>query len=256
MSIKYVCWLRVGRVMLCAAFLGGFVAHSYAEMRVWTLKDGRQFAGEYVMERLDKLFVRDMGGQVGSFALTDFSESDLKYIRTKIPPEVSISVRKKKQDVELSEYCLDLEKVWLITLQIDVTKISRPRFDGRLSGNVVMVAQDDATKRYFVLHKMNFSPEFLEENRNKFECSTSAKVRTWEEYNWEVRSYDYVGYVLTIFGPSGEVILRETDITRLEEGAVDKIVEYPLFTFFNETGRRQSVPRPATTEERREWDSF
>jgi hypothetical protein len=251
----------VWRVLVLTILLGACGLQSYGEedqMRVWTRLDGRQFAGAYVREQLDKLFVRNPNGQVVSIPLAELSANDIKYIRTKVLPEVSVSVRSSKDKIKLSQWTFDMERVMQITLGIEVAKTSKPQFDGILSCDVIIVAQDLITARYFVLQKRTYPLVFTKENGEKAQFSAIAKVRDWDEYNnIEVRGYEYAGYILTVRGGlDNKIVKRETDLKRLEEGAVDKVAEYSEWTFFTETGRPTSVPYPKDNESRKDWFSF
>lgn len=248
---------RRGRVWgVVWAVLIGCCLQSAAEMRMWTMKDGRRFPGEFVRMQQKKLFVRTLDGRVQTVLLELLSPGDIRYIRLQTPPEISFSVGKNSDALELSDYCFDMEQAERITLRVRVEKNNNDPYDGVMHGKVYMLAQDKDSELYFVLHKQAFAPRFTEENDDEFEFYTSAVFRQWEEYNWTDRGYEYAGYIIIVYGPENRVLAKETNISALEDDAVDQILKYDIFTFFNESGRVKSVPRPEFSDLRREWTTY
>jgi hypothetical protein len=199
---------------------------------------------------MGKLFIRNTTGEGISIPLEELSAGDLKYVRKMVPPEMGIRASRKKDKLKMPDATSGMEEVWQITLEIDVTKKSNARFDGRLAAQVMLIAEDELSGHYLLLDRKPFFPVFNDQNNGKYTFSTTTKVRRWMEYNNEMRGYDYAGYIIMLDGPNGKRLLTDTDLNGFEDGAATLIETYPIFTFFDQTGRKKSVPRVRYTEAR------
>jgi hypothetical protein len=253
MFIKLKKNIQCSRRTVFAAFLAGlfFANASYGEVRIWTRTDGSRVAGEYLKEQMDKLFIRNMDGESISIPLAELSKADLSYLRAAVLPKISLKVSTKEKKVPVpTDAELYQQEISQITLDVTMQKTSKAQFDGRLTATVMMIAQDEETARYLLLDRKRFFPVFTLENKGLYSFSMSAKVHRWEEYSGDMRAYNYVGYIVTVDGPEGTRMLSDTSLSRFKDGAAERIEKYGIFSFFDETGRKMSVPRVRYTEER------
>jgi hypothetical protein len=236
------------------AFLLLFMPHSaHAEMRVWVDRSGKQYVAEFSKEIFGKVFLRDVAGEIISMEVESLSASDAEYVRTMKPPKIDVKVTAKTKGIKLSEYNNNLEQAWTVTETIQIRKISNPRFDGRLSGEVYLVGKDIVSGRYVMLCREQFSPVFNEENNGNYEYKVSTEVRRFEDYNLQTRGYEYAGHLVIVFGPQGDRLATGTSLNRFSDEALDSLRKFPYFTFFDQDGRKQSTPHPEYSSSRRSF---
>jgi hypothetical protein len=234
---------------LAAFFIG---AQAHAEMRVWEDKAGLQVKADFVREIFGLVELRRPDGSIHTISLKDLSPEDMQYVRTRVPPEVSIDVQKKERPkVRNDKFVQGGDVINVITLEISLHKESSAPYDGVLSAEVYLVGKEVATDDYRMLGKRLSRVEFTEENEGIFTFSVSADERVYEEYNGlETRGAEYDGYLVVVADANGQRQTFKTNLSWLEDENVDKLRRFYVGSFFDENCRRRSVPRPRYYESR------
>ena len=212
-----------------------------AEMRLWRSKDGECFNGEYVTERLDRYYFRDLDGKTRIVPVEDLCLNDVKYIQTLAPPKMRLTCRVQKNSPEGRYADPDTE---IIEGTLVVEKTGRQPFDGTLTGEVYLIGDEVATDHYKMLAKKKFTFKFPEGKKPSFEIKLSGNARVYEEYNGlGIRGREYEGYVAVIFSPTGDVAEFKTDINWMTLEKLEALRQLELFNFFNEKCQKTAVPR-------------
>ena len=233
-------------ILLFGAILSSSGIATGAEMRVWRDKSGNQFVGEFVQETLASVILKTPDRRPLLIKLEDLSASDLEYLRTTILPPIKITARKKKREKERNE---DFRKsgdyITIVTLNVTVQKLRRDPYAGMLRAEVYLVGEELATDDYRLSGKGESRVFFNEENRGAYKFSKSAEFRQYEEYNREeIRGADYEGYLVVVFDPEGNRMGYKTDLSWLDEDEIEKLRSFYVGSFFDESCRKRSVPRP------------
>jgi hypothetical protein len=70
-----------------------------AEMREWTFRSGATIQGEYVTVAFDRIVLRDADGKRITFAFSEVSAEDVRYIELTDPPPLKIDLLKSEDQV-------------------------------------------------------------------------------------------------------------------------------------------------------------
>lgn len=243
-------------LILIAALHGG---PAFAEMRVWEDTSGKEIRAKFVRELFGSVELRRPDGSLYSIPLEKLSAQDLRYLRTRIPPEIELEVRTQKKEKERnmnatrSEYEQYSDEIDVVTASIQVRKESSAPFQGSLRGEVYLVGKEVATDHYRLSGKGSSQIRFSEENKDVFSFETSADFRVYEEYNRDTRGAEYVGYLVVVIGSQGNKLAMQTDLSWLEGEKIDALRKFHIDAFFDENCRKRSVPRPRFYDARVEF---
>lgn len=228
-------------------FLAVILLHeaASAEMRIWRQKDSSAVEGEYMRYQSGRVYLKDPSRKTHSIVIekANLCDEDLRYLSSKIPPEVDIKFRVKRSK-ENGEYA-DPDATYIDT-KVTLTKISKEPFTGELNAELYLVRKEIATDEYRILAKKQVSVRFPDDNP-VFETEISGKIRTlfgspggYEED----RGWTYEGYLVVVIGPDGEIIKYKTDLKWLNQEILGTFRKMPTYWFFDENLRRASTPRP------------
>ena len=231
---------------LMVLLVGSCMVVSATQMRVWEDVNGLQIKGKFVREIFGSVEIRRPNGELHSIPLEELSPEDLAFVRTLIPPEIAVSVRAKESAVERNEeFMWANDKLTLITAEVEVRKKSRTPYQGTLKAEVYLIGKEMVTGAYTLVGKGTSRVHFTEENKGRYQFSSSAKYRIYEEYNQiEIRGAAYEGYLVVVVDPQGEKLKTETNLSWLEEDHVDTLRRFYVGIFFDERCKKRSVPRP------------
>jgi hypothetical protein len=154
-----------------------------------------------------------------------------------------------------SEYEQFADEIYVVTATVQIRQESSADFDGILRAEVYLIGKEVATDVYRLSGKSISQVQFTEENNRKYTFETSADFRVYEEYNrLETRGAEYAGYLVVVLDPTGNILDTRTDLSWVEgEEKVDTLREFYIDTFFDESVRKRSVPRPQYYDARTEF---
>lgn len=235
---RQLIWLALAAVFFC-----GPVS---AEMRVWEDTSGISVKAEFVREIFGAVELRRPDGALHSIPLENLSKQDAEYVRTQIPPEIALSVHKQKRGkVRNEDFVRDGDIINVVTAEVEVRKKSRAPFTGILRAEVYLIGKEVATDDYRLSEKGTSRVQFTEENQGVHTFKTSADFRVYEEYNdLEIRGAEYAGYLVVILDSMGKRMAAQTDLSWLKDDKIDALRKFHIDSFFDDTCRKRSVPRP------------
>ena len=244
--------LRAIRFTLVAMFLCG---SAFAEMRVWEDTSGIPVTAEFVREIFDTIELRRPDGSLYSIPLENLSPLDTQYLRTRIPPEVNLSVRtQKRSKVRNEDFVRTGDIINVVTADVEVQKKSRAPFHGVLRAEIYLIGKEVATDHYRLSGKETRRVQFTEDNQKVCTFQTSADFRVYEEYNeLEIRGAEYAGYLVIIMDSEGTRLAVESDLSWLDDEKIEALRKLRVNSFFDETCRKRSVPRPRYYDSRFEF---
>ncbi len=243
---------RLACFALAALFAGGAVS---AEMRIWEDTSGHSVKAEFVRELFKAVELRRPDGTLHSIPLDNLSEQDSAYVRTRIPPEIALNVRKQKRDkVRNEDFVQDGDFISVVTADVEIRKTSRAPFTGNLRAEVYLIGKEVATDHYRLCGRETSRVLFTEENQSVYTFQTSAEFRVYEEYNHlEVRGAEYAGYLVVVMDPAGNQLATRTDLSWLKDEKIDALRAFHVDSFFDENCRKRSVPRPRYYDSRNDF---
>jgi len=231
-------------------FLAVILLHetASAEMRIWRQKDGSAVEGEYMRYQSGRVYLKDPNRKTHSIVIekANLCDEDLRYLSSKIPPEVDIKFRVKLSK-EKGEYA-DPDATCIDT-KITLTKISKEPFTGTLTAELYLVRKEIATDDYRILAKKLVGFQFPNDTANSvFETELSSKARTIFGAPGgadEDRGWTYEGYLIVVLAPDGEIIKYKTDLQWLTQETLGTFRKMPTYWFFDKNFRKVSTPRPS-----------
>lgn len=252
---------RRNRPLICFALAAVFSCGSvFAEMRIWEDTSGKQVKAEFVRELFGSVELRRPDRSLYSIPLENLSAQDTRYLRTRIPPEIKLDVRSKTQakvrnkNTTRSEYEQFSDEINVVTVTIQIRQKSSAAFNGILRAEAYLIGKEVATDHYRLSGKGISQVSLNEENRRTFTFETSADFRVYEEYNnIETRGAEYAGYLVVVIDPMGNKLAVQTDLSWLNDEKIDTLRKLHVDSFFDENGRKRSVPRPRYYDGRTEF---
>ena len=236
---------RFARIVFSGALFALLLTQAVsAEMRMWQKTDGTRIEAEYDRQFLGTVCLTGRDQKRILVELDELSEKDRVYLRTSVPPEIKVSFSKSSRNKDRSIYARPDDVIDVITGVLEVRKTSRLPFEGTLRAELYMVADEVATSHHSLILKDVIQVAFNDPENGVFQAERSVEVRRYLEYNNEYRGAKYAGYLIVVFGPQGNRIETLTNLSWLDESEVDSLRDLTKGSFFNDSCRRSSVPRP------------
>ena len=232
------------RLWFCMVLVLG-AACAQAEMRMWTDGGGKQFKAEFVRELFDVVYLTTPKGEFLSIDVDKLSSGDLVYVRTMIPPEITFSFTRTTRAKERSNYARPDDKIDIITGTFTFEKERDPSYQGVLTATVFMIGQEiNPPDVYVLLNKSRESFTLTRQDKEIHAFDVSVEARRYQEYNTEVRGTEFVGYVVVVEDPAGNVFFHESNLKWMTEDKIETLCKFRSRTFFNKECRTVPVPRP------------
>ncbi|QHI70516.1 hypothetical protein [Tichowtungia aerotolerans] len=199
-------------------FASVFAVVSLAEgARMWTDVDGTRFEGTFVRELLGRIQVRDTEDKLRMIPVEKLSNADLNYLQHKIVPEVDITVRKKSRQKPEMEWTISGDKTTLYTCQITLEKKSDMDSKAKLTAELYFIADEEDGDNYILIEHATKQFVFPEGKNSQIEWVVNdIPIRRYFA-GWAVaaakwRGGTYLGYIVTVLDPQGEIVDYKTDL--------------------------------------------
>jgi hypothetical protein len=216
-----------------------------AETRVWTDKNGKKFKAEFVQELFEAVTLRTSDGKELDIKVEHLSPEDLTYVRTMIPPEVTVSFSKQTLRKERSIYARPDDMIEIVTGVFTVEKERYPPYHGTLIAEVFMIGREVATPEVYVLlgrSREAFTLTREDEEEHIFEVP--VEVRRYPEYNDQNRGNEFAGYVIVVEDNSERRVALSSNLNWMTEDKIEALRELKAGNFLNQQFQKVSVPRP------------
>lgn len=186
--------------------------------RMWTDVDGTRFEGTFVRELLGKIQVEDAEGDLRMIPIDKLAEPDQLYIQQKIVPEVDITVRTNSRQKPEMEWTISGDKTTLYTCKITLDKESDMDSKAKLTAELYFIADEEDGDNY-ILVQYEKQPFVFPEGRNSSyewivkDIPIRRYFAHWAVTSAKWRGGTYLGYIVTVLGPKGNVIEYKTDMS-------------------------------------------
>jgi len=195
--------------------LGFLFSASAAEMRIWEDKDGNRYEAAFVREFFDKMTLRKKDGTEVRIPVEDFSDHDQRYMRVRVPPQITIDFSKKSWIKPKPPEMWATEDVQtMVKGTATVHKDSKRTFTSRLSAELFMIAKEVDGDDFFLLSKTDSSFLLGDHDDNTHVFSSEPDfTRKYDELgpsSWRGEQYD--GYLIIISDRNGNTLATKTDI--------------------------------------------
>ncbi len=220
------------KILRCMALILIYAFSTCAEVRVWTGEDGQRFQGEFLRELLGRIQVRDSKGKLHMISLDKLSKADQIYLQNSVVPEVDITVRKSSFQKPEMEWTISGDKTTLYTCEITIEKESEMDSKAPLTAELYFIADEEDGDNYILIQHESKKFVFSEGNDSEFEWVVrDIPIRRyyagWAVSSSKWRGGNYLGYIVTVLGPKGNIVAYKTDIGNEEwmSDGVDAAVE-------------------------------
>lgn len=235
---------KIKKVGLCILLVLGS-ACAQAEMRMWIDANGKPFKAEFVQELYETVFLKMPDGTQRMIDDDKLSPKDLTYIRTRVPPEITISFLKQTVRKERSIYARPDDKIDIVTGVFTVQKERYPPYLGTLTATVYLIGREIATPDvYDLLNKGHESFTLTRKDDEQHEVKVSAEVRRYREYNDQTRGCEFFGYVIIVEDQSNKIVLKQSNINWMTDDNIESLCELHNHAFFDKDCQQVPVPRP------------
>ncbi len=197
---------------IVAIAIVALVTAAWAELRIWTGKNGQTIEAEYVRDASGKVWLKPVTGKTKVVPINALCEEDQNYILKKKLPKIEIEV---DDDIKRSTVGADIDNVAAeMKCSVTITKTSRNPYPVDYEVSFYVLAMHIRYKEYFIADKIveTFS---LDEKSKKSVTFTGKQLNF--EYDpdppWGTR---YEGYA---------VVVKTTEGAMLATKGKDKFVE-------------------------------
>jgi hypothetical protein len=189
--------------------------------RMWTDVDGSRFEGTFVRELLGRIQVRDAKGELRMIPVDELAEPDLIYLQKSIVPDMDIKVRTNSRQKPEMEWTISGDKTTLYTCTITLTRMSRLESKVQLTAELYFIADEEDGDNYILIQYDKQKFLFPDGHKSEYEWVVSdIPIRRyfaqWAVSSAKWRGGNYLGYIVTVLDPKGNVVAHETDINREE----------------------------------------
>ncbi|MBN2163311.1 MAG: hypothetical protein JXR25_17055 [Pontiellaceae bacterium] len=256
MELNKICTARLaaGLVRICLiTFVCCRGTSSLAEMRIWTLNDGKTLEAEYVRDLFDKIVLRDADGKEHSLLKDslNLSEDDIEYLELENPPILDLSFKKsiEQKNFSMIRYAEDRPPEWRANFGAKVAQKSSGDYNHPLTVEFFAIGQEIKGNRYILLDR-NYSTFFLnKENKRKFEFYSKRTVRMtdlWDANDdYSRRGEQYFGFLIVVKDKRNKVIAMDASNKWLEEN-LENLEKRGIWNYMDKSCVRTFPTRPTS----------
>lgn len=193
-------------------FLGVFICTGLpvlAEFRIWENRAGDIWEAEFITMNIDKVRLRNQGGEEKEYRLTDLSAADVDYLDERLPPKLSIDISKTTDGTGSGA---TMKVICNATIKQSDTR----GYDGELTLVLLVIGEDKRTGSYSTVSRTEENFTLPEEWGKVVEVSSRASTVYKSD---KKRGRVYSGYVAVVWDRFGNAIAVVTNKPALEERA-------------------------------------
>ena len=195
--------------------LAGLVALSVqSEIRIWTATTGSQISAEFIEETGGRVILRTENGRELKVPRSYLSPSDIKHLDSLNVPVLGI-----RPDVKIeSIFKSGVGVVQVVKYVIEVRKVSSPPYESPVNVVLYIIGGiGDEEGAYVVLQRTQERVTFSSAKRNPTITGPDLSLGSPElQKKYDI---DYVGYLVIVSVPGGQIIAVESDAVMLKTNA-------------------------------------
>ncbi len=229
--------MLVWKCLLVSVGLG--LMSAAAEMRIWTSVKGDTVEAEFKGITSGRVILKKSDGKQLKVPMKGLCSADLKYLETKIPPDIDIDVKVDKDKNKLSEesfYSYSYEKnEYAITCEVTVAKKGRDKNSMPLKAGVLVFSEGTKNKELKVIAKNDKEFDFKYSDSVTFN-SDLVKIQEYEYsgyYSGGEGGEEYAGYVVYVENKDGEMLEVRGSSGKFEKN-IARIKDFNKGTRFND----------------------
>lgn len=227
-----------------------------AEMRTWTLVDGRSFEAQLSdqVSFSGDIKLVDAQGKELSIPTDRLSAEDLKYIDIIRVPELDIDFIKSFNQILFSSKVSQEVRPPEIRAKfgVRVKQKGSGAYEHELTVEFFALGRQIYADRYMLLHREKVSFTLSKENNRNFEYMSDRilPIKEFNLYDWRQtpigqRGEKYHGYLVLVTDELGNLVAHEESSNWLFNN-VENMKKLKIGNYFDKHGERQPPIRPAT----------
>lgn len=238
------------KILLILA-VAGSVAIASAEVRTWTLKNGKTIEGEMVRTYLDKMVLVDADGKEATLPKDAFrfSDADREYMELEDPPKFKIEIKKSvlRKNFSMIRGSEDRPPEQRAEFGAKVSLENKKDYTHELTVEYFAIGDEIKGDRYILLDrkKSTFTPS--KENKWTHEFYSKRLVRMtdlWDNSTvYSRRGEQYAGFVITVRDKRGKLIGINASREWMEN-SIENLEQLKIGNYMNELCQRTYPTRP------------
>ncbi|MCK4563827.1 MAG: hypothetical protein KAU94_04040 [Verrucomicrobia bacterium] len=216
-----------------------------AEMRTWTLSNGRQHEAKFVRVMGDKVTLENSEGVVKKVRLDELSSEDRQFIELSSPPRLDLDfTRKTEKKMFSTRFILYLKPdVNFNTFGVRVKKTSAGSYSHELQVEFFAIGKERTGNRYQLLDRQSSS--FIPTKENQGSHQFSGKTIELDDYVIDTirGGMGYAGHLILVTDSRGELISTKASSKWLLEN-VENLKKLPVGSYMDKTCTRTFPSRP------------
>ena len=221
-----------------------------AELRTWTLKNGKTKEAEYVLIMSDTVILKTKRGRQLKLPINQLSLEDLDWLVLANPPKLKIQIKKRQTSIKFG-WMPNLgsnnspPKDSFFARGVTVTKESSKPYPNELKIELFSFADEIDGKNFVLLDRVSTNITLSAEN--EYSCTLwTKKARLNDENDWfsqQRRGEKPKGQMVIITDERG-VIIDSNISNKWMLDILEELREFPVGKHFNKAGERVWPPQP------------
>jgi hypothetical protein len=191
--------------------------------RIWSGNTENRVEGKFQKELFGDILVKDTSGENHLIRFEQLSPADLTYIGYHILPTVEIDVDFETELVPRTEYTRPDDQTLIYTFAATVEKKSKLPYRSRMNAEFFVIARERTVSddsRFVLMSYNRQSFELPVEKKSQCELTFPDVLFMTYRADWAAaggagqveRGKTFLGTLLSVSSPDGEIIAMETDI--------------------------------------------
>lgn len=218
-----------------------------AEMRTWTLADGRKYTAEFVHVMGGYVVLRNASGRNEKIKLADLSSEDRIFVELSNPPRLEISFRRKSDQKRFSPRFTTtlLPEIQINTFGGRIRQRSAGSYNHELHVEFFAIGKERAGKRFILLDRQEGSFFLTKENQRSHEFwGRDIELDEYEIFYIDrPRGKKYAGHLIIVADSRNKVIATKASHDWLLEN-LENLKQIPVGGYMDDACVRTFPTRP------------
>lgn len=245
---------------LLLIILFGVRLGAVAEMRTWTLNDGRTFEAEIAagLPGINTVKMITGDGRKVEVPLDQLSAEDRKYIELSHPPKLEIDILKSLKTMlysaRLTKWGADVRPSdTRATFGVRVKQVGTGDYPYELKAELFAIGRQIYADRYILLDRETWTFRLTNENKRRFEEMGQNTITLqdfvmndyYDQQGFTSRGEKYHGYIIVVTDERGEIVAHNESSNWLWDN-FDNLTKLRKGNYLDQTCARRYPIRPET----------
>lgn len=183
-----------------------FIYNVHAEMRVWTMEDGKTVEAEFVARLGGNVSLKNLKGKTFKIPENKFSEADLSYIQLQMPPTLKLDFSKTTEQRVFPDSLSDLPRSLYFDFKVKISQTSSQPYNHDLFAEFFVYADEIDGDKRILLDYQKESFRMTEGSKSVFEMTGKRAELLDYLIAGQRRGEEFGGYLIIVTDTRGEVV--------------------------------------------------